>query len=275
MVCLRGLCTVLRHGTGPQGMAFPFSLCYRARQTLGEILAQPLIGQGIFGNLLNLFVSLTLVYHTVGIRTYMCVLHLQSLPWFPKPGLYVSLLCSHSTLDLPCHGLLHVHLELSKYLSPLDVCVVYRCVPGSILSVQNIVAAQLILAELNWIVCFWEIALSSPFHGPLSHLQSQEMTMERFFPYGFLLITVLWIHWPLYCSHSPFVSGASLGVQGLCSWRGQNGAQQTGTRSLSSQIWIRSVEELLSAPELAWLHSPCSLDSVFPLLIPLCLGVRS
>ena len=80
MVCLRGLCTVLRHGTGPQGMAFPFSLCYRARQTLGEILAQPLIGQGIFGNLLNLFVSLTLVYHTVGIRTYMCVLHLQSLP---------------------------------------------------------------------------------------------------------------------------------------------------------------------------------------------------
>ena len=162
---------------------------------------------------------------------------MQSLPWFPKPGLYVSLLCSHSSLDLPCHGLLHVHLELSKYLSPLDVCVVYRCVPGSILSVQNIVAAELILAELNWIVCLWEIALSCPFHVALSHLQSQEVNMEGFFPYRFLLITVLWIHWPLHCCHSPFVSGASLGVQGLCSWRGQSGAQQTGTRSLSSQIW--------------------------------------
>ena len=69
-------------------------------------------------------------------------LGLRVLPSVSSLFLPVSLLCSHSSLDLPCHGLLHVHLELSKYLSPLDVCVVYRCVPGSILSVQNIVAAQ-------------------------------------------------------------------------------------------------------------------------------------
>ena len=97
------------------------------------------------------------------------------------------------------------------------------------------------LTSVSWRNCF-----VLPFRVPLSHLQYQEVTMARFF--------VLWIHWPLHCSHSPFRSGASLGVQGLCSWRGQSGAQQTGARSPSSQVWS----------QVSWRAAVCSQAGMTP-----------
>lgn len=98
---------------------------------------------------------------------------------------------------------------------------------------------------------------------PVNHLQPQEAPMKRFLRYKIFLTTVLWIHWLLCCSQCFFLFGTSREGRrsGLTQPKGQSEAQWWGIVSIITQS--------VGGGTVIWLHSLCSLDSVFPLLIPL------
>lgn len=101
---------------------------------------------------------------------------------------------------------------------------------------------------------------------PVSHLRSQEVPIERF-----LLNKLDWRKFSEFVDR--FVVSKALPVCGITGAKQvractAKGAEWGSANTCPVSMITQHTEELGSEHKLVWHHSPCSLDSVLPLLIP-------